>query len=85
MTVRTVAITPGKSKTYPWEEVKRVCQDSTLAGIKAMHDAGPNKPFRFMYVSGIGAERDQSKKPRWMAQYALMRVSVPVLSIDAVG
>lgn len=73
--LRTVAITPTKSKQFPWEEVKRVCQESTIAGMKAMHEAGLNKPFRFLYISGMTAERDQTKKPSWMAEYALMRVS----------
>ncbi|KAH6656867.1 hypothetical protein BKA67DRAFT_532110 [Truncatella angustata] len=69
----TVAITPTKSKTYPWDEVKRVCQHSTIAGMRAIHEAGPNKPFRFLYVSGVTAERDQTKKPGWLPEYTLMR------------
>jgi hypothetical protein len=33
-------------------------------------------PFRFIYMSGAAAERDQSKKPSFMPQYSLMRVSL---------
>ncbi|KAI1506468.1 putative nucleoside-diphosphate-sugar epimerase [Biscogniauxia marginata] len=69
----TVAITPTKSKMYDFDEVKRVCQTSTLAGLRAMHDAGPARPFRFLYTSGAGVERDQSKTPRFYGQYSLMR------------
>ena len=32
-------------------------------------------PFRFMYMSGTAAERDQTKTPSFMPQYSLMRVS----------
>ncbi|KAH7028826.1 uncharacterized protein B0I36DRAFT_363448 [Microdochium trichocladiopsis] len=31
------------------------------------------RPFRFVYVSGMGAEPDQSKKPFFSPQYLLMR------------
>ncbi|KAJ6507904.1 putative nucleoside-diphosphate-sugar epimerase [Mycena vitilis] len=69
----TVAITPSKSKSFPFDEVTRICQTSTLVGLKAMHDAGLDKPFRFIYMSGTAAERDQTKKPSWMPEYSLMR------------
>lgn len=32
-------------------------------------------PFRFMYMSGAAAERDQTKKPSLMPEYGLLRVS----------
>ncbi|CAM1510689.1 Fc.00g010240.m01.CDS01 [Cosmosporella sp. VM-42] len=69
----TVAITPSKSKGIEFEEVKRICQVSTLTGLKAMHEAGPSRPFRFVYMSGIAAERDQTKTPEFMPEYSLMR------------
>ncbi|KAK4693336.1 hypothetical protein P7C71_g4045, partial [Lecanoromycetidae sp. Uapishka_2] len=74
----TVAITPRKSRGIDFKEVRRVCQDATLAGLQAMFEArskaGNNaKPLRFMYVSGSATERDQNKTPRYMPQYCLMR------------
>ncbi|KAF7336825.1 putative nucleoside-diphosphate-sugar epimerase [Mycena venus] len=69
----TVAITPTKSKEIPFDEVKRVCQTSTLVGLSALHEAGLSRPFRFLYMSGIAAERDQSKTPQMMPEYSLMR------------
>ncbi|KPM36032.1 Succinate-semialdehyde dehydrogenase [NADP(+)] [Neonectria ditissima] len=69
----TVAITPSKSKSFEFAEVKRVCQDAPLAGLKAMHEASPSRPFRFVYMSGFTAERDQTKTPDFMPQYTLMR------------
>lgn len=82
--IRTVAITPSKSQSQDFEVVKRVCQTSTLAGINAIHQAGPAKPFRFLYMSGAAAERDQTKTPRFLPQYLLMRVrqsSIPDTSV----
>jgi hypothetical protein len=61
-----------------FEKVRRICQDYTLIGLKAMveaREATATKPFRFLYMSGVAAERDQTKAPRLMAQYSLMRVS----------
>jgi hypothetical protein len=60
-----------------FEKVRRICQDYTLIGLKAMvevRDSTATKPFRFLYMSGVAAERDQTKVPRFMAQYSLMRV-----------
>ena len=72
----TIAITPRKSESYRWEEVVRVCQTSTMNGLRAIHDAGTAKPFRFIYMSGVAAERDQTKTPSFKAKYSLMRVCV---------
>ncbi|KAI0181764.1 putative nucleoside-diphosphate-sugar epimerase [Hypoxylon sp. FL1284] len=69
----TVAITPSKSKTYDSDELKRVCQTCALAGLKAMHQSGLSKPFRFLYMSGAGGERDQTKKLAYMQEYMRMR------------
>jgi len=76
----TVAITPGKSRGYEFDEVRRICQEHTLTGLQAMleaHTEGGNQnthpPLRFMYISGTAAERDQNKTPSFMPQYTLMR------------
>lgn len=34
---------------------------------------GSGKAFRFVYMSGVAAERDQSKKPWFRPEYMLMR------------
>ena len=81
-TTRTVAITPRKSRSLPFDEVRRICHDHTLAGLEAVFKAhsqggGTSSPFRFLYMSGTASERDQGKKPRLMADYYLMRVREP--------
>ncbi|KAI4859821.1 putative nucleoside-diphosphate-sugar epimerase [Hypoxylon rubiginosum] len=69
----TVAITPSKSNMYNFDEVKRVCQACTIAGFKAIHQSGLSKPFRFLYLSGAGIERDQTKTLRYQPKYMHMR------------
>ena len=79
---RTVAITPSKSRGFDFDEVRRVCQFNTIAGLQAMIEARTQgsshdgDPFRFIYMSGAASERDQTKTPYWMSQYCLMRVSI---------
>ncbi|KAH9907826.1 NAD(P)-binding protein [Xylariomycetidae sp. FL2044] len=65
----TVALTPTKSRLYAMEDVKRICLTSTLAGFRAMLDAGVAKPFRFMYLSGATVDRDLTKKSRYNVEY----------------
>ncbi|KAK4450617.1 hypothetical protein QBC34DRAFT_402944 [Podospora aff. communis PSN243] len=69
----TVAITPTKSQLEKFEDVVRVCQTSTLAGMRAMVEARVGRKFRFLYMSGLQAERDQGRRPRVMGEYVLMR------------
>ncbi|KAK3360538.1 hypothetical protein B0T25DRAFT_535841 [Lasiosphaeria hispida] len=70
---RTVGITIFKSNLLKFDDVKRICQTCTLAGFRAMVQAGPAKPFRFVYISSSGTERDQTKRPLLMTEYLLMR------------
>ena len=69
---------PGKAaRSHNKDYVARICQDTAPAALDAMCEAGVSRPFRFLYMSGVVAERDQTKKPMFMAEYGLMRVSVP--------
>ncbi|KAK8009255.1 hypothetical protein PG991_011806 [Apiospora marii] len=79
----TVAVTPSKSKSMEFAEVKRICQDFTMAGLQAMYEAGPAKPFRFMYMSGTATNRDPNQKPGWfMPEYTQMRGQGEVMVLD---
>ncbi|KAK3325133.1 hypothetical protein B0H66DRAFT_599319 [Apodospora peruviana] len=69
----TIAITPSKSKTYAWDEVCTICRDYAVTGIEAISQISHSKPFRFLYISGSNAERDQTKRPWLLADYCLMR------------
>lgn len=82
----TVAVTPSKSSAFPFDEIRRVCQTSTLAGLRAFHaarGAGKMSPFRFVYTSGIAAERDQTKTPSFKPEYLLMRVGFFLSSLSS--
>ncbi|RXG48647.1 hypothetical protein VDGE_08954 [Verticillium dahliae] len=70
----TVAVTPAKTKGMTPEDVRKACHDYTLAGLQAIWSSEPPRPFRFLYMSGAVAERNQSKQLPWvMAEYRLMR------------
>lgn len=72
-----MAVTPTKSREMDFKDVKRVCHDYTMLGLKTIDEARGKglEPLRFVYVSGAVAERDQGKRPGWMPEYSLMRVS----------
>ncbi|KAF4626949.1 hypothetical protein G7Y89_g11207 [Cudoniella acicularis] len=71
---RLIAVTPAKLNTMPFEETRKICQDYAAYGIETMAPlASTTKPFRFIYVSGVNAERDQAKKPWILGEYSLMR------------
>ncbi|KAH7375409.1 hypothetical protein B0T11DRAFT_270309 [Plectosphaerella cucumerina] len=78
----TVAVTPTRSRLLNAAEVKRVCHDYTAAGLHAMYDAGPAKPFRFLYMSGSNSQRDPAKKPWLLGDYSVMRGAVENLVHD---
>lgn len=73
---RTIAITPSKSRSMEPEVVKRVCQTFAVDGLRMLVESSPARPFRYLYVSGKLAERDQTKKPILAPEYFLMRVSI---------
>ncbi len=58
-----------------------MCQEYALTGLQVMFKGSSEdgrrgaQAFRFIYMSGVAAERDQKKTPNWMPQYCLMRVS----------
>ncbi|KIW66093.1 hypothetical protein PV04_08297 [Phialophora macrospora] len=72
----TLAITPNRSRSLPWAEVVKVCHDYTMTGLQAIFEARgsarPN-PLQFLYMSGMAAERDQTKTPKFMPKYSLLR------------
>ncbi|KAK7953045.1 hypothetical protein PG988_013739 [Apiospora saccharicola] len=71
----TVAITPGRLRQFDFAEVKRVCQDCTVAGLKAVSEVnkGSAKPTTFIYMSADGVPEDLTKKPPFLGDYMIMR------------
>ncbi|QKX64642.1 uncharacterized protein TRUGW13939_11818 [Talaromyces rugulosus] len=68
----SLAITPSQSRNMDFAHVTTVCYDYTIHALKSMA-ALANKPFRFIYVSGILIERDQTKELPYLAEYRHMR------------
>ncbi|KAJ5210898.1 hypothetical protein N7491_010713 [Penicillium cf. griseofulvum] len=75
----TVAVTPFRTGGFDFAEVKRVCQDCTKLGFQAMYEAGPARPFRFMYLSTQGTPRDPTERPIIMADYQIMRCNTELM------
>jgi hypothetical protein len=71
-----VAITPFRLGKFDFAEVKRVCQDCTVAGLKAVSEANSTspKPTTFVYMSAEGTPQDLSDKPFVLGDYQIMRV-----------
>lgn len=64
-----------------FSDVTKICSEYTINGIKNMF-AVADKPIRFIYVSGVTVERDQTKSLTFLADYRLMRVSLlPIPSL----
>jgi hypothetical protein len=61
-------------KDVSFEEATKVCYDYTINGLCNMIPI-VNKPFRFIYTSGVTVERDQTKTLLFLQNYRLMRVS----------
>jgi hypothetical protein len=79
---RTIAVTPRKSAGLEHADVKRVCHDYTLLGLRTMIAARNGQPFRVCYTSGAMAERDQTKTPTMMPEHVLMRVRTSFLLLQ---
>ncbi|EHK16716.1 uncharacterized protein TRIVIDRAFT_41189 [Trichoderma virens Gv29-8] len=80
-----MAVTPSNSGKMPWDEVRKICLDYTIAGLEELSKAprdNAKKPLQFVYVSGANAERDQSKKPWILGDYCLMRGEVETRVLD---
>lgn len=81
LTDRTIAVTPSQLKTTPWKHTVKVSRDFAIRGIETIAQLPRNgtakNPFRFIYMSGNNAERDQTKKPMILGDYCLLRVWFP--------
>ncbi|KAL6908757.1 hypothetical protein GGI43DRAFT_393557 [Trichoderma evansii] len=80
-----MAITPRKSGALPWDEVRKICLDYTIAGLETLAKlprGNEAKPLQFVYVSGANVERDQTKKPWVLGDYLLMRGETETRVLD---
>ena len=69
-----------KSRTTPFDEVKRVTRDYTLTAIDALAKTNKTgKPLRFIYVGGLAASRDLNQD--WDRLKPLMKPEVLKLRV----
>ncbi|CRL20760.1 NAD(P)-binding domain [Penicillium camemberti] len=68
----TVALTPLQPG-FDFAKARRVCQDYTKLGFEAICEAGPARPFRFIYLSEEGTPRDPKKDPVILPDFFLIR------------
>lgn len=74
---RTIGLTPSKSSSHPWAQVVKICCDYTLTGLETISQlprSDPNgTPFRFIYISAMGIERNPPSKPWIMGDFKVMK------------
>lgn len=69
----------GKPHIPNNDEARRVCVDYTMAAVKVFTENAAAKEdrgskFRFIYVSGMAVQRDQTKSVWFMSDYRKIRV-----------
>ncbi|KAF5691276.1 hypothetical protein FDENT_3510 [Fusarium denticulatum] len=69
----TVGVTPRHAFRMNPEEVRKVCQDYTIAGLEAMRSSGLARPFRVAYLSAVAVPRDVSKNLWWAPKFRRIR------------
>ena len=70
-----MALTPLQPG-FDFAEVKRICQNYTRLGFEAMCEAGPARPFRFIYLSAEGTPGDPTKDPVILPDFFIIRVTI---------
>ncbi|KAF3064448.1 hypothetical protein GL218_01355 [Daldinia childiae] len=70
----TIAVTPSKLKTVPFEDACEIFRDYAAIGIRALtdlyHDQDP--PLHFIYISGHFVPRSPAEVPKELANSGLM-------------
>ncbi|KAJ5176057.1 uncharacterized protein N7482_001934 [Penicillium canariense] len=70
----TIAVTPMKLNTVPWEETCKISRDYATTAIQALHALRqtPDKPRRFIYMSGHFAPRSRAEVPEELQNHGLI-------------
>ncbi|QSS59119.1 nucleoside-diphosphate-sugar epimerase [Histoplasma capsulatum] len=76
-----LAVTPTKSLEMDFADVTRICSDFTINGLHNIASVA-NNPFRFIYISGVSVERDQTKTLWFLSDYRLMRGRIENAILD---
>lgn len=71
---RTIAVTPTKLKTLPWEETVKISKDYAITAIQTVTSL-PRKqeqPLRFVYMSGHFAPRERTEQVKVLGDHGMM-------------
>ncbi|KAF5231751.1 hypothetical protein FANTH_13273 [Fusarium anthophilum] len=69
----TVGVTPRHAFRMDPEEVRKVCQDYTMAGLEAMRSSGLSRPFRVAYLSAVAVPRDVNQNMWFSPKFRRIR------------
>ncbi|KAI1769312.1 hypothetical protein GGR53DRAFT_473857 [Hypoxylon sp. FL1150] len=74
----TIAVTPSKLKTIPYEEVCKISRDYAVKAIKALAELrkNPKGPLRFIYISGHMSFRTRDEVPEMLRAHGLVDYSL---------
>ncbi|KAJ5438567.1 uncharacterized protein N7458_009565 [Penicillium daleae] len=85
----TIAVTPRKLSTVPWEATCKISRDYAVTAIKTLDTLRPaqEQPLRFLYVSGHFAPRSRAEIPpalenHGLVDYGLLRGEVETLILS---
>ncbi|KAF4496854.1 nucleoside-diphosphate-sugar epimerase [Fusarium agapanthi] len=70
----TVGVTPRHAFRMDPEEVRKICQDYTMAGLEAMRSSGLARLFRVAYLSAVAVPRDVNQNMWFAPKFRLTRV-----------
>ncbi|KAI1647474.1 uncharacterized protein F4817DRAFT_336762 [Daldinia loculata] len=77
ISTRTIAVTPSKLKTVPFEDACGISLDYAVTAIRALADLRHNQdwPLRFIYISGHFAPRSPAEMPKQLADNGLTLIN----------
>ncbi|KAI1386000.1 uncharacterized protein F4822DRAFT_359659 [Hypoxylon trugodes] len=85
----TIAITPSKSTTFPFEETSKISRDYATTAIRTISSlrSDQSRPFRFVYMSGhfVARSLDELAAPvraHGLVDYTLMRGEAEVQILE---
>ncbi|KAL1878151.1 hypothetical protein Daus18300_002067 [Diaporthe australafricana] len=70
----TIAVTPTKLKSLPWEETVKISKDYAITAIQTLASL-PRKqtqPLRFIYMSGHFAPRERTEQVKVLGDHGMM-------------
>lgn len=83
---RTIAVTPMRLKSLPWEETVKISKVYPMTAIQTLANL-PRKdgqPLRFVYMSGHFAPRQRTEQVKVLGDYGMTELGYLRVSLRAV-